>query len=144
MITNNFPEKYLATLKDPIKIICRCNPIQLPKHLCYEYVTITSQDLTKNYTRMSAQWNHPTSIEDLFLQICDGQDFATDGQEIISDSQLLRLCYNNISSTSLLNSALKLLRDKVEANKTYALLCSYMTVDHKDIVKNQLNSEVYG
>jgi hypothetical protein len=106
--------------------------------------TITSQDLTTNFTCMTAQWNPPTPIEDLFLQLRDGQEFATDGNETISDSQLLRLCYENINSTGLFNDALKVWRAKPPASKTYLLFCAYMTSEHEDRMKNQLTSKRAG
>jgi hypothetical protein len=144
MITNSCPEKYLTGLKDPITKFRRCTPLALLQHLWTDYGTITSQDLTTNYTRMTAQWNPPTPIEDLFLQLRDGQEFATDGNETISDSQLLRLCYENINNTGLFNDALKVWRAKPPAGKTYLLFCAYMTSEHEDRMKNQLTSERAG
>jgi hypothetical protein len=144
MITNNCPEKYLTTLKDPITKFRRCSPLTLLQHLWSDYGTITSQDLTTNYTRMTTQWNPPTPIEDLFLQLRDGQEFATDGHETISDSQLLRLCYDNINKTGLFNDALKVWRAKPIADKTYLLFCAYMTTEHEDRMKNQTTSEGAG
>ena len=43
---------------------------------------------------MNAQWTPPTAIENLFKQLLDGQIFARQGGETISDSQLLRLGYD--------------------------------------------------
>jgi hypothetical protein len=144
MITNNCPDKYLTALKDPITKFRRCTPLQILQHLWAEYGTISSQDLTANYTAMTAKWNPPTPIEDLFLQLRDGQEFATDGNESISDSQLLRLCYDNVNSTGLFNDALKIWRAKPQANKTYPLFCTYMTAEHEDRMKNQLTSSGAG
>ena len=144
MITNSCPKKYLTSLKDPITKFRRCTPLALLQHLWTEYGTITSQDLTTNYTRMTAQWNPPTPIEDLFLQLRDGQEFATDGNKTISDSQLLRLCYENVSNTGLYNDALKVWRAKLHATKTYSHFCVYMTSEHEDHMKNQLTSERAG
>ena len=62
MITNSCPDKYLTALKDPITKFRRCTPLALLQHLWSDYGTITSQDLTANYTRMTAQWNPPTPI----------------------------------------------------------------------------------
>jgi hypothetical protein len=140
MITNNCPDKYLTTLKDPITKFRRCTPLQLLQHLWNDYGTITSQDLTANYTKMTAQWNPPTPIEDLFLQLRDGQEFATEGKETISDSQLLRLCYDNVNNTGLFNDALKVWRAKPPLTKTYPLFCTYITTEHEDRMKNQLTS----
>ena len=144
MITNSCPEKYLTALKDPITKFRRCTPLSLLQHLWTDYGTITSQDLTVNYTCMTAQWTPPTPIEDLFLQLRDGQEFATDGNETISDSQLLRLCYENINKTGLFNDALKVWRAKPAINKTYLLFCVYMTTEYEDRMKNQVTSEGAG
>jgi hypothetical protein len=89
---------------------------------------------------MTAQWNPPTPIQDLFLQLRDGQEFATDGDESLSESQLLRLCYDNVDNTGLFNDALKVWRAKARAKKTYPLFCTYMTSEHEDGMKHQLTS----
>jgi len=142
MITNNCPEKYLNALKHPITKFRQCTPIQLLDHLWTEYGTITSHDLTTNYAKMTAQWNPPTPIEDLFLQLHEGQLFATEGLETIDDSQLLRLCYDNVNKTGLFNDALKIWRNKPV--KTYALFKTYMTQEHDDRMKNQTTSSGAG
>ena len=69
MITTNCPEKYLADLKDPITKFRRCTPLQLLAHLWTTFGTITSKDLTNNWSSMNAQWNPPTPIADLFQQL---------------------------------------------------------------------------
>ena len=43
-----------------------------------------------NSAKMTAQWNPPTPIEDLFLQLCEGQLFATEESEMIDGIPLLR------------------------------------------------------
>jgi len=113
MITTNCPEKYLTPLKHPITKFRQCTLIQLLNHLWNEYETITSHNLTINYN------NPPTPIEDLFLQLRIGQEFATEGSETINESQLLCLCYDNMNKTGLFNDALKIWRAKT--TKTYAL-----------------------
>jgi len=60
MITNSCPEKYLTALKHPITKFRCCTPLALLTHLWKEYETITSQDLTANYARMTAQWMDPS------------------------------------------------------------------------------------
>jgi hypothetical protein len=93
---------------------------------------------------LTAKSNPPTPIEDLFLQLRDSQEFATKGNETISDSQLLRLCYDNINSTGLFNDTLKVWQAKPPVDKTYSLFCIYMTSEHGDRMKNQLTSESAG
>jgi hypothetical protein len=114
MITTNCP----SDLKDPITKFCRCTPLELLDHLWTTFGTITSKDLTDNWSLMNAQWNPPTPIADLFQQLQDGQTFTTDGHKDITDSQLLHLCYDNVNNTGLFGDALKIWRAKPEASKT--------------------------
>ena len=107
MITNNCPEKYLTVLKQPITKVYQCTPLQLLSHLWNEYGTITSHDLTMNYTQMMAQWNPPNPIEDLCLQLREGQFFAMQGSKTIDDTQLLCLCKDNVNKTGLFNEDLE-------------------------------------
>jgi hypothetical protein len=144
MITTNCPEKYLADLKDPITKFRRCTPIQLLNHLWTTFGTITSKDLTENWTSMNAQWNPPTPIADLFKQLKDGQLFAKEGKEDITDSQLLRLCYDNVNATGLFNDALKIWRAKSDADKNYDAFKTLMTAEHDDRMKNHLTSKDAG
>jgi hypothetical protein len=144
MITTNCPEKYLSDLKDPITKFCRRSPLELLNHLWTTFGTITSKDLTENWSSMNTQWNPPTPIADLFQQLQDGQTFAKDGKEDITDSQLLRLCYDNVNATGLFNDALKLWRAKPDASKTYQTFKTLMTSEHDDRMKNQLTSKAAG
>jgi hypothetical protein len=145
MITTNCcPKKYLSDLKDPITKFCRCTPLELLDHLWTTFGTTTSKDLTDNWSTMNAQWNPPTPIADLFQQLQDGQTFAKDGHKDITDSQLLRLCYDNVNNTRLFNDALKIWRAKPEAFKTYNNFKILMTIKHNDRMKNNLRSKAAG
>jgi uncharacterized phage-associated protein len=144
MITTNCPEKYLSDLKDPITKFRRCTPLELLDHLWTTFGTITSKDLTDNWSSMNAQWNPPTTIADLFQQLQDGQTFAKDGFEDITDSQLLRLCYDNVNKTGLFDDALKIWRAKPEASKTYNDFKILMTIEHDNRMKNHLTSKAAG
>ena len=79
MITNKCSEKYMTTLKHRITKFCRFEPLTLLTHLYTEYGTITSSDLMANFDRMTARWNIPTPISDLFQQLNDGKEFAEEG-----------------------------------------------------------------
>jgi len=54
------------------------------------YGTISQAKLAENITRMSAPWHPPQPIEDLFLHLTRGSQFASDGSESIALSQVLR------------------------------------------------------
>jgi hypothetical protein len=140
MITTNCPEKYLSDLKDPITKFRCCTPLELLNHLWTTFGTITSKNLTDNWSSINAQWNPPTPIADLFQQLQDGQTFAKDGNEDITDSQLPRLCYDNVNTTGLFDDALKIWRAKPEASKTYNEFKIVMTIEHDDCMKNHLIS----
>ena len=71
MITNKFPEKYMTTLKHHITKFFQWEPLTLLTHRYTEYVTITYSYLTENFDRMTACWNPPTPITDLFQQLND-------------------------------------------------------------------------
>ena len=144
MITSHCPEKFLSDLKDPITKFRLCTPLQLLNHLWKTFGIITSKDLTDNWSSMNAQWNPPTPIADLFKQLQDGQIFAKDGKEDITDSQLLRLCYDNVNATGLFNDALKIWRAKPDASKSYTAFKAVMTVEHEDRMKNDLTSKSAG
>jgi len=70
-----------------------------------QYGTITQAELAKNLTRMSSPWNPPQLIEDLFLQLNRGSQFASDGSEPIALSQVLRIGYTLIANTGLFAEA---------------------------------------
>ena len=73
MITNKCPEIYMNTLKHRITKFFQCEPLTLLTHLYTEYGTITSSDLTQIFDCMTARWNPPTPIADLFQHPNDGK-----------------------------------------------------------------------
>ena len=80
--------------------------------------------IRKNHPSRSYQQPHPhdISVESsysnrrTFLQLRDGQEFVTNGQETIFDYQLPCLCYDNISNTVIFNDALKVWRAKSQTD----------------------------
>ena len=73
MITNKCTEKYMTTLKRHINKFFQCDPLTLLDHLYTEYRTITFSKLTANFDNMTARWNTPTPIYDLFQQLNNGK-----------------------------------------------------------------------
>ena len=59
-------------------------------HLWDTYGTIDQSDLLANEDRTKPPWAPPTPIEPLFKQMRDGQKFALQGGETISDNQIVR------------------------------------------------------
>ena len=73
MITNKCPEKYTTTLKHHITKFRQCVLLTLLTHIYTACRTITPSDLIENSNRMTAHWNPPTPIADLFQQLNDGK-----------------------------------------------------------------------
>ena len=57
------------------------------------------------------EWHPPTTIEELYKQLRNGQNFAKKGNEEISNSQLIRYAYANVFNTGLFNKVCKHWRD---------------------------------
>ena len=128
IITNKCPENYMTTLKHRIIKFCQCEPLTLIFHSYTDYGTITSSDLTANFDRMTAYWNSPTPIFDIFQQLNDGKDFEKEeGNETINDSQLICLCYDNMYASGLFNKTHKNWRKQTDIGKTYANFVPFMT-----------------
>ena len=68
----------MPTLKNRITTFCQCEMLILLTHIYTDYGTITSSDLTPNFDRMTARWNPPTPIADLFQNLNDGKESAED------------------------------------------------------------------
>ena len=75
MITNKCPEKYITTIKHSITMFYQCEPLTLLTSL-YTDRTITSSDIAEIFDRMTAGWNPPTHIAELFQQLNDGKELA--------------------------------------------------------------------
>ena len=73
MITNKCPEKEMSTIKNRITKLFQYEPLTILAHVHTEYGSITSSDLTANFNRMTACWNLPTPISDLFQYLNDGK-----------------------------------------------------------------------
>ena len=120
LIINAVPETYIDTLKDPITMFSSVSPLDLLTHLWEEYGTITSDDLSDNYNKMTAPWHPPTPIENLFGQLKKGQEFAAKGGETFDEPQLMRLALTNILATGLFNDAGKTWSTEKAKNATFA------------------------
>ena len=143
-IITSVPDKYISVLKHRLTHYSNRSPLELLEHLTTTYGTVTSDDLTANYARMTAQWTPPTPIEALWEQLKEGQEFATEGQEAIANSQLMRLSYDNIKNTGLFNDQCRLWRAKATAEKTYANLKTYFIECDNDRRQNDTTSSTAG
>jgi len=75
------PPVYVNSLSHDITGFRNVSALIIMTSLWERYGTITQAELAKNITRMSAPWNPPQPIEDIFLQLTRGSQFAADGSE---------------------------------------------------------------
>ena len=143
-IINSVPDKYISVLKHHLTHYSNRSPLELLMHLTTTYGTVTSDDLTANYAQMTAQWNPPAPIESLWEQLKEGKEFSTEGQETLSDAQLMRLAYDNIKNTGIFTEECRLWRQKPAAAKTYGALKTYFIACDTDRRQNITTSGTAG
>ena len=144
MIINSVDDMYINALKHRITKYSAVELLALLTHLKNTYGTITIDDLTANTKHMTAAWNPPTPIETLWATLKDSQEFAREGGEDISDSQLVRLAYENINNTGLFASALKKWRQKPASDQTYVNFILYFTTEVEDYDRHTATSATQG
>jgi hypothetical protein len=74
------PHVYVNSLSHDITGFGNVSALTIMTSLWERYGTITQAELAKNLTRMSSPWNPPQPIEDLFLQLTRGSQFASMAQ----------------------------------------------------------------
>jgi hypothetical protein len=93
------PGIFLATMKKPVTGFGNVTCLELLSHLHNNYGNITEQELETNVLRMWAQWNPPTAIESLFVQIEDGVAFTAEGLDEPTKPTILRWAYDIVAKT---------------------------------------------
>jgi hypothetical protein len=96
------PSIFQASKRNPITGFGNVTCLALLTHLHGVYGRITEQDLDKNVQCMRAQWNSPTAIESLFVQIEDGVAFTIKGQDEPTKPTILCWAYDIIAHTGRL------------------------------------------
>ena len=99
------PHVYVNSLSNDITGFGNVSALTIMTSLWERYGRITQAKLAENLTRMSSPWNPPQPIKDLFLQLNRRSQFASDGSEPISLSQVLRIGYTLIANTGLFAEA---------------------------------------
>ena len=86
---------------------------------------------------MSSPWNPPQPIEDLFLQLTHGSQFASYGSELIALSHVLRIGYTLISNTGLFAEACRewrKIRDTDKNTETFQELFTEAEQDRSSLL----------
>ena len=141
LIINAVDDQYISAKKHPITQYAQVTPLELLTHLWDTYGTIDEADNRANEERMKEPWAPPVPIENLFKQLEEGQAFAVQGNEIISDAQLVRWGYENIQSTGLFDSDCTKWRKKPAADRTWTKFKEYFLIAEDDRMKNATSNE---
>jgi hypothetical protein len=88
-------------MKHGITVYGNVSSLALMTQLWDNYGQITQADLKANTKKMQLPWNPPTPIEDLFIQLEEGRNFAEDGNENIANTTLVRIGYEIIEANRL-------------------------------------------
>jgi hypothetical protein len=99
------PPIFLADQHDPTTGFRNKTILQLLTYLHTTFGNISEKELELNTARMQLQWNPPSAIEALFLQLENGVSFATAGKDAPTKPTVLRWAYNNIEQTGCFDIA---------------------------------------
>jgi hypothetical protein len=135
---------YIESLRHPITQFSQVTPLQILTHLWTTYGAVSTEDLSANWTRMNTPWNPPTPIESLYSQLKVGKDFAEEGAELISDTQLQRIAYDLIQATGLFEVACREWRNKPTATKTWDAFQVFFSLADDDRRKNTATTGTTG
>ena len=144
IIINKVDDKYINALKHRITKYNNIDPITIITHLKTNYGRIQLSDKTANSKKMATPWNPPTPIENLWSQLREGQDFAQEGNEPISDATLARNGYELILATGLFTTSCKTWRLRPEATQTFSELQIYFNGEIDDYESNSPTSGSQG
>ena len=140
-ILKNVDEEYINALEHDITKYSQVTPLELLTHLWSNYGAIEESDLSANEERMKQAWNPPTPIEELYKQLRDGQKFAKKGGEDITDSQLVRIGYDQVYKTGLFDKACAKWRRQALTDKTWKKFQAFFTIEVTDYLKNTTANE---
>ena len=99
------PDVYIRSLKHATTGYGNIKALAILTHLFSTYGKIDSTEIDANLARMRQPWNPSSPIEQLYLQLQDGPNFAQAAGEVVEDSQLWRMAFNNVNATGLFERA---------------------------------------
>ena len=125
LILQAVPNTYLATLADSVHGYAEVSPKQMLAHLMETFGTIEPEDLKENLKRLKAPWNPATSIHEVFTtaKLC-GQ-FATLGDDPISEPAMVRSLATKFERSGVFGTEIKDWNNKPKAEKNLANLTKH-------------------
>jgi hypothetical protein len=127
------PPIFLADQRDPMTGFRNKTVLQILTYLHTTFGSISEKNLELNTARMQLQWNPPTAIEALFLQLEDGVSFATSGDDAPTKPTVLRWAYNNIEQTGRFDIASREWRQMDSSAKEWLTFKRHFKAADKDL-----------
>jgi hypothetical protein len=127
------PPIFLAYQRYPMTGFSNKTVLQLLTYLHTTFGSISEKELELNAARMQLQWNPPTAIEALFLQLENGVSFATAGQDAPTRPKILRWAYNNIEQTGCFDIACREWRQMDPSAKDWSVFKRHFKAADKDL-----------
>ena len=134
---NAFDTMYLKALKQPHIGFSNRTVMELIQHLYDNYGQISQMDLDNNATRMKMPYDITTPIENLFEQIYEAVEYATNAHTPFTTEQLLATAYLLIFQTGQLERACEEWDAKTQANKTWINFKPHFGNAHQRFIKQQ-------
>jgi hypothetical protein len=112
------PTLYLSKFDDAIMGYANASPEQMVGHLIDTYGQITARELEANMERIASPWNPDTPIETVFSNGTTCRQFATEGNDPISDSAYIRILVKIFRASGVLDRAVADWERKAAAEQT--------------------------
>ena len=132
LIVDAVDPTYLIHLKHKTFGYANITPLTMINHLQEQFSEITDVDMAANIARMEKAWDITIPLEAVFTQLDEGQEFAKDNKEPISDKQIIRMAYTIIHNTTAFNQACEKWRNKDTTDKSWANFKIYFRKKDKD------------
>jgi uncharacterized protein YukE len=138
LIIESFDDAYINALSDEIVGYANCTSLQLLTHLLTYYAMIAPAELTQNYERLNAPYDHNQPIETLFQQIQDARAFAVAGGQPYGAAMIINVAYTLVFNTGFFRDAYRAWQSRAIAGKTWAQFkLDFATADRELRLTNQ-------
>jgi hypothetical protein len=127
------PPILLADQRNPMTGFGNKTVLELLTYLHTTFGSISEKKLELNTAQMQLQWNPPTAIEALFLQLENGVSFATAGQDAPTKPTILRWVYKNIEQTGRFDIACREWRQMDPSAKDWSVFKLHFKAADKDL-----------
>ena len=118
MMLQAIPKVYTGTLAHAQLGYANVTPKTILAHLLSKYGEITERDLADNTNLIKAPWDPETPIEHVFENGIFCREFATEGEDPISDATYMRILVGIFEQSGVLEKAVEEWEKKPKADKT--------------------------